>query len=112
MKVYFIFASPSLSLALVRVNTSALQLSLGDWVNEPYICKDLMRKGKRKHLIKKQRTASVVAIPVSCCPSWSVPVAFAGDRAAWQRVLAITATQDRSIPCSEAAETGEVLSSG
>lgn len=112
MKVYFIFASAPLSLAFVQVNTSASQLSLGDWVNEPYICKDLMRQGKREHLIKRQRMASVTVIRLPCYPSWSVPVAFAGDLTAWQGVLAIIAMQDWSIPCPEAAETGEVLSSG
>lgn len=96
MKVYFIFASAPLSLAFVQVNTSASQLSLGDWVNEPYICKDLMRQGKREHLIKRQRMASVTVIRLPCYPSWSVPVAFAGDLTAWQGVLAIIAVQDWS----------------
>lgn len=112
MKAYFIFASCAFSLALMQVNTSALQLSLEDWVNEPYICKDLMRKGKREHLIKRQRMASVIVIPLSCCSLWSAPMARAGDLAAWQGVLAFTTMQDWSIPCSEGAGTGELLSSG
>lgn len=38
MKVYFSFASPPFSLALMQVNPSASLLSLEDLVKESYVC--------------------------------------------------------------------------
>lgn len=53
MKVYFIFASPPV--ALMQVNTSAAQLSLGGWVDEPDILKDLTKEKAERNILSKGR---------------------------------------------------------